>query len=74
MLDFVIGLIAGFILGVTLLKFTPRPQGNKGTHRKASRKKVDGIWTVREDLPRKPVDPSRSRVRKAVFLERTRRG
>ena len=77
MQDFALGVLAGqasIMLTVALLLLSRNPKHSKGIHLRRRPRKIDGIWTVRDEAQPKPQHHKGPRVRKAIILERTRRG
>lgn len=89
MIPFLYGVVFGFVVGLILVRSLQNKGDGRwsnrtstGAHRSHATfirkvvgpKKIDGIWEAKEERHKKSVDPSRPRVRKAVILERSRRG
>jgi hypothetical protein len=72
---FILGFLSGCLASYLSWRRLPNPQPHKEIRTMHRGKKVDGIWTVTDERPRVvPYDGSRPRVRKALILERSRKG
>jgi len=75
MILFLLGCAIGAVLGVGIVvPFIFRePQRINTVREVIPARKIDGIWNVRDERRRNPVDPSRPRQRKVVILDRKRK-